>query len=272
LAIPYRLYDFCAITRQTENVQTLETGQRVRRGEPGPWMKQGHVLRERRENLPDTPSSDRSQVAMARRMGISQAHLSRLEAGHENIANYNLDWFERNAPHYKWAVQEMLAALGVSFLKSNRTSDDLSPEALERAGFVTDLRDWVMVRVRDITATGNGLSADAHDFGAVAIPLSLARPGVEAVRVVGDGMSSGSAMDIADGDVVLVDTNDREPRDRRVYVVRIEGVGTVLKRARVYPDPVGMMLTSDNTTYPPFSLEDAVIVGRAVEVTRRRPI
>jgi SOS-response transcriptional repressor LexA len=245
---------------------------RVRKGEPGPWIKQGDVLRDRRENLPDTPSGERTQTAMARRMNVSQAHLSRLEAGFENIANYNLDWFERNAPHYKWSVQEMLAALGVPYLKGNRPLEELTPETLERGGFTTNLEDWVMVRVRDIAAAGNGLPIESHDFGAVSIPRSLARPGIEAVRVMGDSMSTGSPNDIRDGDVVLVDTTDLEPRDRRIYVVRVDGVGSVLKRVRLYPDPVGVMLTSDNTAYPPYAPDEAVVVGRAVEVVSRRAL
>ncbi len=241
-------------------------------GNVGKHIRQGQALRERRETLPDSTVKERSQRSFSSRLGISQAFLSRLENGHEPISGYGLEWFERYAPFYKWTVDEMLSALGIEYAKSTRTV--LDSEQYKQVGFISSAENWLLLPIRDIAAAGNGLpvSEDSYDFGMVAVPKTVARPGIEAVRVTGDSMTVGNTdTDIRDGDAVLVDTRDTTPRDGKVYVVQLPSIGAVVKRVRLYGEPfTGAWLVSDNNRYPPFVADEAVVIGRVFDVIPKR--
>ncbi len=111
-------------------------------GKTGPFAEYGRVLRERREILKLT------QTALAKRIGISQSFLGRLERGLENLPNYDLAWFVRLAPSYDWTLEEMLEALGIGVLKispqhtslNQLISDQLDTKRSRNSTSMADLR------------------------------------------------------------------------------------------------------------------------------------
>lgn len=98
------------------------------------------------------------------------------------------------------------------------------------------------------------------------IPVERARlrSGTVLFEVAGDSMRTGETSGILPGDVVFVDTSDREAVAGRVYVIALEGEGVCIKRVRSLAG--ALWLFSDNpdqANYPPFQAEEARIVGHA---------
>ncbi|MBX9796910.1 S24 family peptidase [Sphingomonas sp.] len=120
----------------------------------------------------------------------------------------------------------------------------------------------------DVVASAGpgGLAEEDRASGGEAFdPVLLRRLGVRAgalsiVTARGDSMLP----TIADGDELLIDTDDR--RGEGVFVARHGGALVVKRVAR--PGGAAQLL-SDNTAYPPLDLREAEIVGRVVRLTRR---
>jgi phage repressor protein C with HTH and peptisase S24 domain len=91
------------------------------------------------------------------------------------------------------------------------------------------------------------------------------------VQVDGDSMSP----TIEHRDTLLVDMADREPRESRIYLVRIEEVLMVKRIQRI---PRGVRLLSDNAAYPPIEImdgeqrEDIEMIGRIAIVWRQHSL
>ncbi len=90
---------------------------------------------------------------------------------------------------------------------------------------------------------------------------------LHAVIARGDSMEP----TIGNKDTLLVDTSRNTPRDGHIYVIR-SGDTLWVKRIQQQPDG-GLLLISDNSTYPPMSLRleehsDIEIIGRVVNVSK----
>ncbi|HEX2863135.1 MAG TPA: XRE family transcriptional regulator [Deinococcales bacterium] len=216
-------------------------------------------MRERREEMPGLAYRERTQTAQAERMGVSQSFLGRLERGWENLANYDLSWFQKNARHYRWTPEEMLDALGIHYVKASAVSDSATP--VPRSSDNVEPVPFVMLPIRDLAQAGQPIDPDAvTTLDRFPLPTDQATPGVQLYRAAGDSMTTNDPDSIRDGDVLIVDTNDREPRDGQVYAVRIIGNGVTVKRIVRLADQ--WWLFSDNPAHERFQVDAAVILGR----------
>lgn len=130
-------------------------------------------------------------------------------------------------------------------------------------------------------ATGGETLAIAH-FGPLAadepplrIDPALLRPrtasqltGLVAHRIQGDGM----APTLTDGDMLLVDCNERGTRDG-LHLIDSDGV-LLVKRLSIHPVTRRIAVLSDNSAYPSFPDCDPAgiaVVGRVIWAARRLP-
>ncbi len=98
--------------------------------------------------------------------------------------------------------------------------------------------------------------------------ITAGRPeGLSAIRVEGDSMLP----TLADGDNIIVDTDDRERLRDGIYVLRTDDAQPV-KRLRVNPATKGLSIRSDSDAYPSWDDCDpaTVAVIRRVVWMRRR--
>ena len=92
----------------------------------------------------------------------------------------------------------------------------------------------------------------------------------DAMRVItvnGDSMFP----TLADGDTILVDTDQNTVARDGIYVVRF-GEFKLIKRLRVDPDTPRVTISSDNANYPalaPVEPSDVDLVGRVIWLARR---
>lgn len=92
---------------------------------------------------------------------------------------------------------------------------------------------------------------------------------LRAVRVAGDPM----APTLTDGDLILVDTDDRERLRDGIYVLRSDGA-VLVKRIGVNPATRRLTIRSDNPSYPSWDDCDpagVMVIGRVIWVGRRLP-
>lgn len=132
--------------------------------------------------------------------------------------------------------------------------------------------DFIMKPVYLMASAGRPVAEMSEVQGISPLPVrrSDLRPGTELFQVVGESMQVGDYGGILPGDVVFVDTQDRDAVPERVYVIHIPGDGVTLKRVRSLAG--ALWLFSDNpdqANYPPFQAEEARIVGRVHDLTRR---
>ena len=87
------------------------------------------------------------------------------------------------------------------------------------------------------------------------------------IRVAGDSMLP----TLADGDNILVDTDDRERLRDGIYVLRTDDA-LLVKRLSVNPATKRLAIRSDNDAYPSWDDCDpatVAVIGRVVWVGRR---
>ena len=91
------------------------------------------------------------------------------------------------------------------------------------------------------------------------VPNRLKRPGTRVFQVHGESMNGGNKP-ILDGDHLLVDINQTDLQEGKVFVIEIIGNGHCVKRARNRKGE--WWLESDNTEFASYAPEEAVIFGR----------
>ena len=132
--------------------------------------------------------------------------------------------------------------------------------------------DFTMKSVYSLASAGRPVEEMHEVEGISPIPVrrSDLRPGTVLFQVSGESMQVGEYGGILPGDVVFVDTQDRDAVPDRVFVIHIPGDGVTLKRVRLLAG--ALWLFSDNpdqANYPPFQADDARIIGRVHDLTRR---
>ena len=135
--------------------------------------------------------------------------------------------------------------------------------------------EFARIPVRDvIVSAGHGLNNDAedvlYDFAYRKDWLKsrgLFEKDLEIIVVRGDSMEP----TINDGDSILINTAENDPQDGHIYVIR--GGDTLwVKRAQRQFDG-GLLLLSDNKTYPPMrldleTLQDVQVIGKVVNSSK----
>ena len=147
---------------------------------------------------------------------------------------------------------------------------------MARAGVAATPDDYVLIPYLDVGASAGG-GAEAGPESAVAVlafqsgwvrGVSSGRPeALSVIRVEGDSMLP----TLADGDNILVDTDDRERLRDGIYVLRTDDA-LLVKRLSVNPATKRLTIRSDNDAYPSWDNCDPAtvsVIGRVVWVGRR---
>lgn len=136
--------------------------------------------------------------------------------------------------------------------------------------------DYVLIPYLNVGASaGAGAVTDAEAPVAVLAfqsqwvrGIASGRPeALSVIRVEGDSMLP----TLADGDNILVDTDDRERLRDGIYVLRTDDA-LLVKRLGVNPATKRLMIRSDNEAYPSWDNCDpaeVTVIGRVVWVGRR---
>ena len=136
--------------------------------------------------------------------------------------------------------------------------------------------DYVLIPTLDIGASaGSGAVADGENpIATLAFQsnwvrgIASGRPeALSVIRVEGDSMLP----TLADGDQILVDTDDRERLRDGIYVLRTDDA-LLVKRLSVNPATRRLSIRSDNDAYPSWDDCDpatVAVIGRVVWVGRR---
>jgi hypothetical protein len=147
---------------------------------------------------------------------------------------------------------------------------------MARPGAVASGNDYVLIPYLDIGASaGSGAVADGEAAVAVLAfqsgwvrTIATGRPeALSVIRVAGDSMLP----TLADGDNILVDTDDRERLRDGIYVLRTDDA-LLVKRLGVNPATRRLTIRSDNDAYPSWDNCDPAtvsVIGRVVWVGRR---
>lgn len=145
-----------------------------------------------------------------------------------------------------------------------------------RAGGPAHATDYVLIPALDIGASaGMGAIADGENpISTLAFQanwvrtIASGRPeALSVIRVAGDSMLP----TLADGDQIVVDTDDRERLRDGIYVLRTDDA-LLVKRLGVNPATRRLSIKSDNSAYPSWDDCDpatVAVIGRVVWVGRR---
>ena len=185
-----------------------------------------------------------SQTELAERMGVNKNTISQYKTG------------SRTPPMD--TLEELVAALGVSLPEFFACKDDSTP----------DIAFVEKVKARPRAGSG-GLETDSDHSGYYSFHSAfLVRKKGDAktmkiFEVAGDSMSP----TLDDGDLIMVNTNERDVQTGRIYLLRI-GEDLMVKRLETRPGGV-MLIRSDNPDYDdiPVNLHevtDVEVFGRMV--------
>ena len=133
---------------------------------------------------------------------------------------------------------------------------------LSRLGW--DYEAVVPVPVYEEVSAGEGREIFGEETGTVLVPGRLGRKSVVAIRVRGNSMEPA----LVDGSIIGVDTQQKELRHGKMYVLYIPGKGAVVKRI-LFTESGRIMAKSDNMEYPDMVMdgregEEVYVIGRVV--------
>lgn len=145
-----------------------------------------------------------------------------------------------------------------------------------RPGLIQRAGDYVLIPQFDLGASAGPGSEPGGEAPLAALAFqanwvrSVASGRTEALSVIG---VEGDSMlpTLADGDQILVDTDDRERLRDGIYVLRTDGA-LLVKRLSVNPATRRLTIRSDNEAYPSWDDCDPAgvnVIGRVVWVGRR---
>lgn len=146
----------------------------------------------------------------------------------------------------------------------------------QRSDLAAGLPDYILIPTLDIGASaGSGAIADSEKpIASLAFQSSWVRTiasgrpeALSVIRVAGDSMLP----TLADGDQIVVDTDDRERLRDGIYVLRTDDA-LLVKRLGVNPSTRRLSIKSDNPAYPSWDDCDpatVAVIGRVVWVGRK---
>jgi repressor LexA len=217
------------------------------------------VLKQRRLALNLT----QEQAAAATNDVLAQRTISNLENGrNESLANLGIQRLGALANALQWTLFELQDATGVDLGLGNNRPLLFEPN-------VTPIKDVKWLPIRALASAGTPLPTETEGLGWYVMPAMNFKNGVQIFRAEGNSMAVGNGKGIFNGDSLVVDTSDLEPREGKIYLVHDEGSqGICVKRLRRWDnDKTGeseWWLTSDNPAFPPFQLETARVIGRVI--------
>lgn len=118
------------------------------------------------------------------------------------------------------------------------------------------------VPIYEEVSAGDGGEIVGEEVGTILVPERLGRDSVIAIRVRGDSMYPA----LMDGSIIGVDTDQKELRHGKMYVLYIPWRGAIVKRV-FFTEDHSTLAKSDNMEYPDIVIreeDDLFVVGRVV--------
>ena len=180
-----------------------------------------------------------TQIQLADMVGTSKLQISRLERGERQLTP---KWMSRLAPYLNCQPEELI---------SSQTG------ILRQAPLISWVQAGAFTECFDPYVKG--------DYAEL-VNTSHRKPTVIALKVVGNSMDRFAP----DGSIIIVDYGDKDLRDSRLYVVRLNGDDeTTFKRYRADPPRLEPYSYGDyETIFPDGDME---VVGRVVEMHLKAP-
>jgi repressor LexA len=220
-----------------------------------PWARR---LRARREELGYT----QEDVVSAGGDVFSQRTVSHLEKGTSPLEGLGLAKAAAYAKALRWDLQDLQNETGINLGLTSQ------PPPLLLEPTVKHKPDIVILPIRALADAGTPHQSINTDLGDYIMPRENYRNGLEIFVADGQSMRRTEIEGIHDQDTLIVDVQDFQLRDNKVYVVCDEAGGYTVKRVRNWNGQ--WWLTSDNSKFPPFQMDEAKIVGRVVKVESER--
>jgi repressor LexA len=204
------------------------------------------------------------QSEIALDVGIEQSGISSLESGKTDINALSPSRLTAIAQAYGYRdIFEMQDDLGLDFKLGQPPPLIFEPTA-------HNYPEFVVLPIEPLEAAA-GLPTHPSEYGnseKYIMPKANYNNNLRIFTARGDSMAREGGLGIHNGDSLVVDTAELNPRDNKVYVVQDESGAVVVKRVRNYTGD--WWLTSDNPKYPPFKLHDARVLGRVVKAEGER--
>lgn len=154
--------------------------------------------------------------------------------------------------------------------------ESASRAVVARPGLVQRAEDYVLIPQLDVGASAGSGSEPGSEAPLAALAFqanwvrTIANGSPEALSVIG---VEGDSMlpTLANGDQILVDTDDRERLRDGIYVLRTDDA-LLVKRLSVNPATRRLTIRSDNDAYPSWDDCDpaaVTVIGRVIWVGRR---
>lgn len=205
----------------------------------------------------------KSQTELALDVGVEQSSISLLESGKTEITDLPPYRLTAIAKAYGYRdIFEMQDDLGLDFKLGQ-------PPPLLMPPTARDYPEFVVLDVEPLSAAASH-PADIPENSRsekYIMPLSDYRQTIRIFIADGDSMLVGEE-GIHSGDALIVDTGDTYPREDEIFVIQDDSSSIVVKRLQKYRSE--WWLTSDNTKYPPFQLDEAKILGRVLDAEGKR--
>lgn len=192
------------------------------------------------------------------RAALTPDYLSKLEYGTRSLASASLDVREAIREGLGVSAAAWEAATGLA------TGETISPPLVRRPELTIE-HDLVVMPVYGLCEAGKPVDEMLEDpeVSPIGVPRKRWRPGALVFRVQGESMQREDGRGIAPDDLVMVDTRMLDLVDGKIYVIHIPGSGVTLKRVRVLGGQKWLFSDNpDQTEFPPFQVDDAVILGR----------
>lgn len=211
---------------------------------------------------------------LRRQKGLSQGALGDLcgwEKGQARIGNYERDLREPNITDLRLLAK----ALGVTLMEVIEGSNSEPDPSASPSGYAPSDDEYALIpQYTALGSAGNGhLNEHVEIKGGLVFKRAwLARMALreQNLHVI---YARGISMEptICDGDVVLMDQSQMEPRDGRIYVIRMFGGELIIKRL-IQAFTGGWIIRSDNDDKRSFpdqpinesEIELLQIIGRVV--------
>ncbi|QYE35802.1 MULTISPECIES: S24 family peptidase [Sphingosinicellaceae] len=172
--------------------------------------------------------------------------------------------------------RKLAAHFGIAERLLGGPADRAGHAVMARAGIASTPGDFVLIPHLDIGASAGSGAEPGPELPVAVLAfqsswvrgLASGRPeALSVIRVEGDSMLP----TLADGDNILVDTDDRERLRDGIYVLRTDDA-LLVKRLSINPATRRLTIRSDNSAYPSWDDCDpatVAVIGRVVWVGRR---
>jgi transcriptional regulator with XRE-family HTH domain len=195
---------------------------------------------------------------------LTQRTISEIETGKYGPEQLTAERLAGLARGYEYRdIFEMQDDIGLDFKLGQ-------PPPLLNEVTARDYPDHVLLDIEPLSAAAGmpAYAVESQHSEKYIMPKSHYHPSIRIFTANGDSMAREGGFGIQDGDSLVVDTHELDPRDDKVFIVQDEAGAVVVKRLRNWSGD--WWLTSDNPKYPPFKLHEARVLGRVVKAEGER--